>query len=111
MLYRTITKIAIKNSIVEPGEIIRGTRLNSKTTEALLRRGAIREIMAPPISIFPYLQQFTVRFRKAGVENLAQLMEGDAHEIAQKSRVAYAKVVDCQAKAEQWLTVPMPKNN
>lgn len=110
MIYRTVTKLAMGKTTLEPGRIIMGDKFSADTRDALLRRGAICEVSTPPVSVLPELQLMAKKLARIGIINVAQLIEGDAYAIALELRVARSKVVQYQQQAERWLTVSPPKS-
>jgi len=109
MLYRVIRALAVKASVIPPGEIIRSGTLKGSTIELLVRKGTIQPVSPPPLSALTGWQHRAERLAVVGVHSVIDLVECDIDEIARHCGVSPGLVTRWQTAALEWLQPPAVK--
>lgn len=105
-VYRTIQRVALNEEIIQAGQLLMGKRLSHRTREALVRRGAIREVAAPPLNVLPGWKIRGKRLEKLGISDAVQVLEADVDEVARHMGVSPGLVKRWQEEVARWLVPP-----
>jgi hypothetical protein len=65
---------------IKEGEVFVANRLSPTLREALLKRGAIRPVSAPPVAVLPGIERVLDVLVAAGVQTLGALVQAEAVE-------------------------------
>ena len=88
MLYRVHSKLSTPTGATyKQGTIQTLSRISAKGIEMLLDKGAITEVMAPPLSVLPGWEEKAAELERAGIADAIQFLATDLIELS--SRLKY----------------------
>ena len=108
-LYRTVQRIALGEETIQAGQLLSGRRLSERSAQALLRRGAISRVAAPPLAVLPGWKLRGKRMESLGIVDAGQMLEADADEVARHMGVSPGLVKRWQEDVARWLAPPDTK--
>lgn len=108
-LYRTLWPLAVTNKPTIPeGIVSRLEGISQSGLRALLERGAIQEIAAPPLAALPNWQARGRKLQTLDVFTLADVYEIDAKQAARTLKLGVAVVERWQREAAELLGIDKP---
>lgn len=109
MLYRVHKRLYVgKGRFLEPGSATRLQWLRPPQIARLGERGAVSEMMPPPLEALPGWGRRAARLAEVGVTDAAQFLDADGEELAQALGVKASTVGRWQAEVMNWLIVDVP---
>ncbi len=109
MLYRVVRKIALKASFLTPFEVLAPGALSEQAVAALVRKGALAPVAAPPLVVLPGWSHRGKRLAQLGIESVVDFLETEVSEVARHCGVSPGLVLRWKGEAIEWLTAPSPK--
>ena len=108
-LYRVHVNIALGTETLVPGQLVPESRFKSTALAALVRRGALSMVSAPPLAMMPGAwQASTNALAGNGILTVADLIEANASALAAALGVEANVVTKWQTEAQSWLR-PVPR--
>jgi len=108
-MYRVHQNLAVGDSIVSGGSLSLLRGVGERGIQALLKRGTITEVAAPPLAILPGWKLRAARLKAMGVETVADLLQADRDGVARFMRANLPTVEKWLVDAEAWLLAPPPE--
>lgn len=105
-LYRVLETLSFDSGrVVERGVVssLKGT--SPQTIAALLRRGRISEVQAPPLRVLPGWEERAEVLEPLGIETVNQLVDANLDEVAEELDTPVENLRKAAQDAQQWTDV------
>jgi hypothetical protein len=110
VLYRVLRDLSVGDEVYAAGSVYTLATIKESSITVLLHRGAIRQVIAPPLAQLPGWTTRAKRLdEKLGLKNVYDLLDTDPKAIATVMRVTPETVEKWQVEAFQSMTEPTPK--
>jgi len=110
--YRILDNLRFsKKPRILKGEVSGLKGLSPEQIRILLKRGAISEVASPPLSILPGWGRRWPVFKKAGIEDINQLLSADLDSLSKELRISVETLQHCAEEAKGWLSVSKEVSN
>ena len=96
MLYRVLSSLCLPcDTRIPAGVVSPLKKVTASGRKALLKKGVLVEVHAPPLQALPGWEKLAEVFLKHGIEDAAQLVCADLEELSKKLNVPVEKLEAC----------------
>jgi len=105
MLYRVISNICLPDDTRFPKGTVSPLReATSKGKQALLAKGTLTKVQAPPLKALPGWERLAEVFAEYGIEDVTQLACADLEDLAAKIGISTSKLKACVEEAMRYIS-------
>lgn len=106
MLYRCLERLSFgsRRRPLEIGDISTLEGVSAETIQALLEKGRISEVSAPPLSVLPGWERKAEAFEQHGITDVAELGSADLEKLSADMELSEEVLEQCVEEAMRWIT-------